>query len=158
MKKERLLKDGITFFACMLMFITSFSNNEVISRAYSSAKAFLFNVSSQIQSNGRIIFKNANGEIIADIDSDEIKANRGKIKQYATQLGWEGEDSKIFCYSVGDNIYMVTGTHTILTDDMSYEDKIKIINSEMNKEDSVTISSGEINLTSSGNSTWMRMK
>ena len=158
MQKKRLLKDSVAFVLCALMFIISFTNSEVIAKAYSSAKAFLFNVPNEIQSNGRIIFKNANGELIADIDSDEIKANRDKIKKYGSQLGWDGEDSKIFCYSVGDNIYMVTGAHTILTDDMSYEDKLKIINSETNKEDSVTISSGEIALTSGGNTSWMRMK
>ena len=156
MNRKIDLKGYATYVVCAAVLVLTFLNKDVVARAVNTAASFGFNVSSSVSSSGRMILNTSEGALLADIDADEIKNNRDGIKKLGSQLGWDGNDTKVFFYKVGDKIYMVTGTHTILTDSMDSAERLSVINAEKNGDNTVRIDGEEISLT--GNTTWMQVK
>lgn len=156
MKRKINIKECATYAICAAVLIVTFLNKDIVAKAVNTAASFGFNVSSNIASSGRMILNTSEGALLADIDADEIKNNRDGIKKLGGQLGWDGTDTKIFFYNVGDKIYMVTGTHTILTDSMDSAERISVINAEKSGDNTIMVDGEEISLT--GNTTWMQVK
>lgn len=161
--KKNLLKELCLYTVCVIAIVISFTNGKtIVKAAASTAASFAFTISNQINSSGILTLYKDNGDgtssLSAKIDSNDIEENREAIITLGDQLGWSSEEGKIYFYEVGDNIYMVTGEHTILTSSMETAEKLAIINAELNGEETVTYNGNEINLVSGGNSTWMQVK
>ena len=141
--KKSLLKELCLYAVCVIAIVISFTNGKtIVKAAASTAESFAFTISNQINSSGILTIYKDNGDgtssLSAKIDSNDIEENRETIITLGDQLGWSSEEGKIYFYEVGDNIYMVTGEHTILTSSMETAEKLAIINADLNGDETVT--------------------